>query len=133
MLSVGDGAGDDVLAGGLLVADGLLVGVGLLVGAGLLVPDGAADGTVVGELTGAGTVDAGTGTGSVDRGAALGNSVMTGSAGAALCLATAGEGTGVDDGGATAWSCGPSRPCVLSAALFALVAGTPAELVGPTI
>jgi hypothetical protein len=122
------------VSGGLLVEDGLLVGVGLLVGDGLLVADGAADGAVVAELTGAGTVDAGTGTGtgSVARGAELGNSVMTGGAVAALCLATADEGTGVDDGEATAWSCGPSRPRVLSAALCAPAPGKPAELVGPT-
>jgi hypothetical protein len=138
VLSLGDGAGDEVAGPGLLDGAGLPVGEGLLVGAGLLVADGlvvgVADGDVVSELTGAaGTVDVATGVGSVALAAELGNSVMTGSA-AAMCLATAGdgEGAGADVGEATARICGPRRLRGLTAALFGAAPGKPAELVGTT-
>ena len=139
MLSVGAGSGDDVAGDGLLagdglsVAEGLLAGDGLVVGAGLLGCDGAADGDVAGELTDDGcAVDAGTGIGSVAFAVELGNSVITGSAAAALCLAAGdGAGAGADDAGATARICGPSRARGLTAALVA-APGRPAVLVGPT-
>jgi hypothetical protein len=138
VLSLGDGAGEEVAGFGLLDGDGLAVGDGLLVGEGLLVTDGllvgVADGDVVGALADdAGTVDVATGVGCVALGAELGNSVMTGSA-AALCLATAGdgEGAGADVGEATARICGPRRPRGLTAAPFGAAPEKPAELVGTT-
>jgi hypothetical protein len=128
-LPAGDGAGDDVAGCGLLAGDGLVVADGLLVADGLPVGDG----DVAGELTGAvGTAGAGAGIGSVAWAPEPGNSALMGSAGTRVCLAAAGEGAaaGADDGEA-AWSCGPSRPCGLTAALFAAT-GKPAESVGPT-
>jgi hypothetical protein len=132
--ALGVGAGDEVAGAGLLVGDGLLVGVGLTVGVGLLVEAGllVADGDVVGELTDdVDTVGVATGSGSVAAGE-FGNSVMTGSAAAALCLAAAGEeaGAGEDPDEAVTWICGPSRPCGATAALFTVPPDEPAELVG---
>jgi hypothetical protein len=125
-LPPGDGAGDEAAGGGLLAGAGLPVGDGLLVG------EGATDGDGTGELTGdGGSVGVATGTGSVARAVEVGNRVMTGSAGAGLCLVADGAGAGVESGEAatrmpaSGWLAGPT------AALFATVAGKPTELVGP--
>jgi hypothetical protein len=129
-LSVEAGSGDEVAGDGLLAGDGLSVVAGVLAADGLpadglLVGDGAAGSDVAGELTGDGcAVGAGAGTGGVAPAAEAGNSVITGSTAAALCLA-AGDaaGAGVDDGEATVWICGPSRPRGLTAALVVAAPG----------
>lgn len=123
-LSVGDGAGDGAVGCGLVVEDGLPAGDGLVAG------DGAADGDAAGVLACDGAaVGTGTGIGSVAPAAELGNKVMTGSPGAGLCLAPAGA--GAEAGEAATLMSGRSRLAGPTAALLAVVAGEPMELVGP--